>query len=142
MYGGTMVIYGGTGSRPGYGMKGGTLLVCGDAGRWAGQMTLGGQLIILGKAAQGIGESMYKGVIYVRDSEVENKLGSNCFVDELGADEKISLAELFTKYEVAADPLDLRAIRPLKSGRHNYVLFHPELEPEKAKKHLTGSGVK
>lgn len=139
MYGGTMVIYGGTGSRPGYGMKGGTLLVCGDAGRWAGQMTLGGRLIILGKVAPGIGESMYKGVIYVRDPEVENKLGSNCFVDELTASEKVDLAELFGKYGVDADPAGLRAVRPLTSGRHNYVLFAPELEPEKARKHLAGS---
>ncbi len=142
MGGGTLVIYGGAGSRPGYGMKGGTLLICGDAGRWAGQMTLGGQLIILGKVAPGIGESMYKGVIYVGDPDVENKLGSNCFVDELTADEKISLAELFAKYEVEADPASLKAIRPLTSGRHNYVLFSPELEPEKAMKHLAGSGAK
>ena len=141
MNGGTLVIYGGAGSRPGYGMKGGTMLICGDAGRWAGQMTTGGRLIILGKVAQGIGESMYKGVLYVRDSEVANKLGSNCFVDELTADEKISLAELFSQYGVEADPSTLKAVRPLSSGRHNYVLFSPELEPEKAKKHLVGSGL-
>jgi glutamate synthase domain-containing protein 3 len=139
MYGGTLVIYGGTGSRPGYGMKGGTLLVCGDAGRWAGQMTLGGRLIILGKVAKGIGESMYKGVIYVREAEVESKLGSNCFVDDLNEKERSSLAELFAKYHVAADPSEMKAIRPMTSGRHNYVLFEPELTPEKARKFATGA---
>jgi glutamate synthase domain-containing protein 3 len=139
MYGGTLVIYGGTGSRPGYGMKGGTLLVCGNAGRWAGQMTLGGRLIILGTVQKGIGESMYKGVIYTGDPDVESKLGSNCFVDELTADEKISLAELFSSYGVEADPGTLKAVRPMTTGRHNYFLFDPDLEPERARKYATGA---
>ena len=139
MYGGTLVVYGGAGSRPGYGMKGGTLLICGDAGRWAGQMTLGGRLIILGKVAPGIGESMYKGVIYVRDPDAGSKLGSNCFIDGLNAEETGSLSELFAAYGIDADPGDLKAIRPLTSGRHSYVLFNPKLEPEKARKHLLRS---
>ena len=139
MYGGTLVIYGGAGSRPGYGMKGGTLIICGDAGRWAGQMTLGGQLIILGKVAQGIGESMYKGVIYVKDPQAGEKLGSNCFLDEISEEEKEWLSAVFSTYGIEADSGELKAIRPLTSGRHNYVLYKPKLEPEKAKKHLVGS---
>ena len=135
LYDGTIVIYGGTGNRPGYGMKGGTLLVCGDAGGWAGQMTLGGRLIILGKVAAGLGESIYKGVIYVKDPDVEEKLGSNCFVDSLTEEEISSLSELFGKYGVDQDASELKAVRPMTTGRHNYVLFDPQLEPEKARKY-------
>lgn len=129
-YGGTMVIYGGTGSRAGYGMKGGTIIVCGSAGRWAGQMTLGGRLVLLGSVGKQVGESMYKGVIYTRDPEVETKLGGNVFIDSLEADEITELNELFVKYDIDAKAEELRAIRPLTTGRHTYVLFKPELKPE------------
>jgi len=130
-YGGTMVIYGGTGSRVGYGMKGGTIIVCGSAGRWAGQMTLGGKLVILGKLGKQVGESMYKGVIFVQDEEVEDKLGGNVYLDSITENEKAELKELFEKYKIDADPGRLRAIRPSVTGRHKYVLFKPELRPER-----------
>lgn len=128
-YGGTMVIYGSTGSRVGYGMKGGTIIVCGSAGRWAGQMTLGGRLILLGRVGKQLGESMYKGVIYARNEQLEEKLGGNVFVDALSPQEIQELRELFAKYEIVADPESFKAIRPLTTGRHNYVLFRPELKP-------------
>lgn len=125
--GGTMVVYGGTGSRVGYGMKGGTIIVCGNAGRWAGQMTLGGTLILLGKVGMQVGESMYKGVIYVQDEEVKDKLGGNVYLDSLKEEETGNLKELFEKYEIKADPGRFQAIRPAVTGRHTYVLFNPQL---------------
>lgn len=129
-YGGTMVIYGNTGSRAGYGMKGGTIIVCGSAGRWSGQMTLGGKLVILGKVGKQIGESMYKGVILVRDKEAGENLGQNVFLDKITEPEMQELAGLFEQYEIKADPEEFKAIRPLATGRHSYVLFEPRLNPE------------
>lgn len=134
LYGGTMLIKGSTGSRVGYGMKGGTIIVCGTAGRWAGQMTLGGKLILMGDAGKQIGESMYKGVIYVRDVEAGSNLGGNVFMDNLTAEEQETLQEIFEKYELDADPQEFSAIHPLTTGRHTYVLFKPELKPELARK--------
>jgi glutamate synthase domain-containing protein 3 len=140
--GGTIVVYGSAGSRVGYGMKNGTIIVCGSAGRWAGQMTTGGQLIILGEVGKEIGESMYKGVIYIQDPEVETKLGGNVRLDDLAAAEREKLEVLFTRYGIAADPLRFRAIRPLTSGRHTYTLFKPELHPELSKKYsMSGNEV-
>jgi len=127
-YGGTMVIYGNTGSRVGYGMKGGTIIVCGSAGRWSGQMTLGGRLIILGKMGKQIGESMYKGVIFVRDREAGKKLGGNVYLDTIHEEEARELKSLFEKYAIAANPEEFQAVRPLAAGRHTYVLFKPELK--------------
>lgn len=134
LYGGTMVIYGSTGSRVGYGMKGGTIIVCGTAGRWAGQMTLGGKLVLLGSTGKQVGESMYKGVIYAADKDIESKLGGNVFVDALNEEEITELNELFGKYGIEAKAEDLKAIRPLTTGRHTYVLFKPELKPEEARR--------
>ncbi len=82
---------------------------------------------------------MYKGVIYVKDPDVESKLGSNCFVDSLEDEEIESLSQVFTEYDIESDPRELKAIRPLKTGRHNYVLFNPKIEPEKARKNLVRS---
>ena len=129
-YGGTMVIYGSAGSRLGYGMKGGTIVVCGSAGRWAGQMTLGGKLVILGSAGKQLGESMYKGVIFFRDSEAENNLGGNVFVDKITEKEIDELGSLFDKYDIDAKPGGFKAVRPVLTGRHSYTLFKPELKPE------------
>lgn len=126
-YGGTMVIYGGTGSRVGYGMKGGTIIVCGSAGMWAGQMTMGGKLIILGKVGKKIGESMYEGVIFTRDKDVESKIGGNVYVDKIKENEKEELEKLFTKYNINANASEFKAIRPSPTGRHKYVLFNPQL---------------
>jgi glutamate synthase domain-containing protein 3 len=140
--GGTMVIYGSAGSRVGYGMKNGTIIVCGSAGRWAGQMTTGGQLIILGQVGKEIGESMYKGVIYIRDPEVATKLGGNVRLDDLAAAEQEKLQVLFTRYQIEAEPGNFRAIRPLTSGRHTYTLFKPDLHPELSKKYsISGNEV-
>ncbi|WP_368490992.1 glutamate synthase [Clostridium sp. BJN0013] len=126
-YGGTMVIYGGTGSRVGYGMKGGTIIVCGSAGMWAGQMTLGGKLIILGKVGKKIGESMYKGVIFTQDKDVENKIGGNVYVDNTTEEEKGELNQLFIRYDIKTDADNFKAIRPSSTGRHKYILFKPQL---------------
>lgn len=126
-YGGTMVVYGSAGSRLGYGMKGGAIIVCGSAGRWAGQMTLGGKLIILGEVGKQVGESMYKGVIFVRDQDAQSKLGGNVYLDSIQEKESQELLALFTKYHIEADPGSFQAIRPVKTGRHQYVLFKPEL---------------
>jgi glutamate synthase domain-containing protein 3 len=140
--GGTMVIYGNVGSRVGYGMKNGTIIVCGTAGRWAGQMTTGGELIILGKVGKQIGESMYKGVIYVQDPEVDAKLGGNVRLDALTETEQARLSELFKRYKIAGEPQKFRAIRPLTSGRHTYTLFKPDLHPELSNKnHINGNEV-
>ena len=133
-YGGAMVIYGGTGSRVGYGMKGGTIIVCGPAGRWAGQMTLGGRLILLGSVGKQVGESMYKGVIYAKAGEIEGNLGGNVFVDNLSKDEEKELNELFGMYGIPASAGDLKAVRPLTTGRHTYILFDPVLKPELSNK--------
>lgn len=139
-YGGTMIIRGNAGSRVGYGMKGGTIVVCGSAGRWAGQMTLGGKLVILGQVGKQVGESMYKGVIFARDSAVRDNLGGNVFIDNLTDSEKEELDSLFEKYNINAAATELVAIRPLTTGRHKYVLFNPELKPELARKNLTAEG--
>lgn len=133
-YGGTMVIYGGTGSRVGYGMKGGTIIVCGSAGRWAGQMTLGGKLVLLGKVGKQVGESMYKGVIFIQDKDVKDNLGGNVYLDSIKESEAEELKELFTRYDISANPANFQAIRPSTTGRHKYILFNPELKPELAKK--------
>lgn len=133
-YGGTMVVYGNAGSRAGYGMKGGTIIVCGSAGRWSGQMILGGKLIILGSVGKRIGESMYRGVIFVRDKEAPNKLGGNVYISTLQEHEKVELRDLFTKYQIDADPEEFQAIRPMTTGRHSYTLFDPQLKPNEARK--------
>ncbi|TYQ17950.1 UNVERIFIED_CONTAM: Glutamate synthase domain 3 [Acetivibrio alkalicellulosi] len=136
LYGGTIVIRGSAGSRVGYGMKGGTIIVCGSAGRWAGQMTLGGKLILLGKVGKQLGESMYKGVIYIQDEEAKNNLGGNVFIDKITPTEVDELNTLFKKYDIDAKGENFVAIRPMTTGRHTYVLFNPDLTPEKARKEL------
>lgn len=135
--GGTMIIRGNVGSRVGYGLKGGTIVVCGSAGRWAGQMTLGGRLVILGKVGKQVGESMYKGVIFARDPEVKENLGGNVFIDCPTQTEKEELDSLFNKYDIDASPGEFAAIRPMTTGRHQYVLFEPELKPELSRKNQT-----
>lgn len=134
LYGGTIVIKGNTGSRVGYGMKGGTIIVCGSAGRWAGQMTLGGRLILMGKVGKQVGESMYKGVIYTRDPNTEANLGGNVFLDDLGRKEQEELDRLFAEYSLNASAGEFRAIRPLTTGRHTYILFKPDLRPEMSRR--------
>ena len=138
--GGDIVIYGNTGSRIGYGMKGGNIIVCGDAGRWAAQMAMGGNLIVLGKMGNKIGESMYRGKIFTQDLESKNKLGGNVFYDDITEEEKDMLKDLFEKYEVHAEPKDFKVVRPSLSGRHEYVLFKPDLKPELAKKYSMKKG--
>jgi methylamine---glutamate N-methyltransferase subunit B len=130
--GGTMVIYGSAGSRLGYGMKGGTIIVCGKSGRWTGQMTMGGTLVLLGQVGEQLGESMYKGVIFTRDAEAQAKLGGNVFIDAVSSDEQTRLDALFSRYGIDAKGEEFRAVRPLGSGRHTYVLFKPDLKPEYA----------
>lgn len=137
--GGTMIIRGNVGSRVGYGLKGGTIVVCGSAGRWAGQMTLGGKLVILGKVGKQVGESMYKGVIFARDPEIKENLGGNVFIDGLTETEKAELDSLFKKYDINAAAGEFIAIRPMTTGRHQYVLFNPELKPELARKNQSCS---
>ncbi len=131
--GGTIVIYGSTGSRVGYGMKGGTILICGHAGRWAAQMSTGGNLVILGEIGQQTGESMYNGAVFTRDPQAPNKLGGNVFLDEIRQEEAAMLARLFDQYQVQAEPAEFKVIRPVVSGRHKYVLFKPALKPEAKK---------
>ncbi|MDR0197693.1 MAG: glutamate synthase [Oscillospiraceae bacterium] len=133
--GGDIVVRGGTGSRVGYGMKGGNIIICGDAGRWAGQLAMGGNLIILGAADGAAGESMYGGVVFTADGDIEEKLGSNVYVDGITADEKTELAALFEKYAIDFDAAKLSAIRPKLVGRDDYRIFEPVLEPLGAKKY-------
>jgi glutamate synthase domain-containing protein 3 len=125
MVGGTILIKGHSGSRTGWGMKGGNLIVCGNAGMWSGKMTLGGRIIILGSVGQGIGESMYDGVIHVRDPQVEDKLGGNVMLIPISDKEKKKVAALFKKYGIEEGVDDLRSIVPKVYGRHEYVLFKP-----------------
>lgn len=138
--GGDIVIYGNTGSRVGYGMKGGNIIVCGGAGRWAGQMAMGGNLIVLGKMGDKIGESMYKGKIFTQDLDAKNKMGGNVFCDNITEEEQIMLKGLFEKYNIDAKPENFCVIRPSLSGRHEYVLFKPDLKPELAKKYSINRG--
>jgi glutamate synthase domain-containing protein 3 len=133
--GGNIVIYGNTGSRVGYGMKGGNIIVCGDAGRWGGIMAMGGELIVLGKIGEATGESMYSGKIFTRDPEAEGKMGGNVILDAIAEDEIEKLTALFKQYAIDADAKMFKVIRPMKTGRHAYQLFKPQLEPEKAKKY-------
>lgn len=132
--GGTIVVYGNTGSRVGYGMKGGSIIICGNAGAWAGIMAMGGDLIILGNVGEKIGESMYSGKIFTRDTEVDKKIGDNVYLDGINNDEIIELEKLFNKYNIDAKADEFRVIRPMKTGRHEYNLFKPQLKPQLAKK--------
>ncbi len=125
MVGGTIVIKGNSGSRAGWGMKGGTLLVCGDVGRWAGKMTLGGRIVILGSVGEGIGESMYNGIIHVRDPDADQKLGGNVKLVAIDEGEKTELSALFKKYGIEQGVDDFKSIVPRVYGRHEYVLFKP-----------------
>ena len=125
MVGGTILIKGHSGSRTGWGMKGGNLIVCGNAGMWSGKMTLGGRIIILGSVGQGIGESMYDGVIHVRDPQVDDKLGGNVMLIPISEEEKKEVAALFKKYGIEEGVDDFRSIVPKVYGRHEYVLFKP-----------------
>ncbi|ADQ13693.1 glutamate synthase [Halanaerobium hydrogeniformans] len=137
--GGTIVVYGNVGSRVAYGMKGGTTIVCGSAGMWAGKMILGGRLIILGEIGREVGESMYKGVIYLKDKAAESKLGGNVFIDDLKAAEITEINQLFASYDIDAEASELKALRPLTSGRHQYQLFEPDLKAEAARKYCSKS---
>jgi glutamate synthase domain-containing protein 3 len=125
MVGGTIVVKGHSGSRTGWGMKGGNLIVCGNVGMWSGKMTLGGRMIFLGSVGQGIGESMYDGVIHVRDPEVEGKLGGNVKLVAITDSEKLEVAALFKKYGIEQGVDDFRSIVPKVYGRHEYFLFKP-----------------
>ncbi|OOP72776.1 glutamate synthase [Clostridium beijerinckii] len=138
--GGDIVIYGNTGSRVGYGMKGGNIIVCGSAGRWAGQMAMGGNLIVLGKMGDKIGESMYEGKIFTQDLDAKNKMGGNVFYDDITEEEQAKLKELFKKYNIDAEAKNFHVIRPSLTGRHEYVLFKPDLKPELAKKYSAKKG--
>ncbi len=125
MVGGTILIKGHSGSRTGWGMKGGNLIVCGNVGMWSGKMTLGGRMVFMGSVGQGIGESMYDGVIHVRDPEAEDKLGGNVMLVAIKDQEKKEVEALFKKYGIEADVKDFRSIVPKVYGRHEYVLFKP-----------------
>ncbi len=125
MIGGALLIKGSTGSRAGFGMKGGDLIICGDCGRWTGQMTLGGRIVILGDVGQGLGESMYRGLIHTRDPQAREKMGGNVEFHTISDEEAASLAELFKKYDIDADPAQFSSLRPMLSGRHSYTLFNP-----------------
>jgi glutamate synthase domain-containing protein 3 len=125
MVGGTIVIKGHSGSRTGWGMKGGNLIVCGNVGMWSGKMALGGRMIFLGSVGQGIGESMYDGVIHVRDPKAGDKLGGNVMLVAITEKEKKEVAALFEKYGIEQDVDDFRSIVPKVYGRHDYVLFKP-----------------
>ncbi|TVQ96515.1 MAG: glutamate synthase [Desulfovibrionales bacterium] len=127
MIGGTIVVHGNTGGRTGLGMKGGDLLVLGSTGRWCGQMTMGGRIVILGEVGAGLGESMYRGLIHVRDPQAEAKLGGNVEFHPISADEVESLAQLFATHGVQADPKSFMSVRPMTSGRHHYTIFNPQL---------------
>ena len=137
--GGTIVVHGNVGSRLGYGMKGGTTIVCGSAGMWAGQMILGGRLIVLGEVGREVGESMYKGVIYLKDKAVEAKLGGNVFIDHLNKEEIKEINQLFSHYGINEEASKLQALRPLTSGRHQYELFEIDLQAEEARKYSSKS---
>ncbi len=123
--GGTVVVRGNTGSRAAFGMKGGNLIVCGEVGMRSGQMTLGGRMIFLGKVGADIGESMYNGVIHVRDPEVENRLGGNVTLQPISSQEEQEVAALFEKYGIDQDAGKLQSIVPKVYGRHDYVMFKP-----------------
>ena len=125
MVGGTILIRGHSGSRTGWGMKGGNLIVCGNVGMWSGKMTLGGRIIVLGTVGQGIGESMYDGVIHVRDPQAKDKLGGNVMLVDMEEDEKKEVAALFNKYGIEAQVGDFKSIVPKVYGRHEYVMFKP-----------------
>ncbi len=125
MVGGTIVIKGHSGSRTGWGMKGGNLIVCGNVGMWSGKMALGGRMIVLGSVGQGVGESMYDGVIHVRDPKAGDKLGGNVMLVAITDKEKKQVAALFEKYGIEQDVDEFRSIVPKVYGRHDYVLFKP-----------------
>lgn len=127
MIGGTIVVQGNTGGRAGLGMKGGDLLILGSTGRWCGQMTMGGRIVILGEVGPGLGESMYRGLIHVRDPEAGSKLGGNVEFHPISSSEAGSLAELFAAHGVDADPGGFMSVRPMTSGRHSYTIFNPQL---------------
>jgi glutamate synthase domain-containing protein 3 len=125
MAGGTVLVRGHSGSRTGWGMKGGNLIVCGNVGMWSGKMALGGRMIVLGSVGRGIGESMYDGVIHVRDPEAEDKLGGNVMLVPISDGEKKQVEALFKKYGIEEGVDDLRSIVPKIYGRHEYFLFKP-----------------
>lgn len=130
MIGGTVLVLGSTGSRAGMGMKGGDLIVKGDVGRWCGQMTMGGRITILGKVGPGLGESMYRGLIHVRDPEAKAKLGGNVEFHPISAEEAAALGALFSRHDIDADPNEFSSVRPMTSGRHSYTLFNPCCTPK------------
>ena len=74
---------------------------------------------------QGIGESMYDGIIHVRDPDVEQKLGGNVKVEPISDDEKEIVEGLFKQYGIEQGVDDFRSIVPKTYGRHEYVLFKP-----------------
>jgi glutamate synthase domain-containing protein 3 len=128
MIGGAIVVRGNTGSRAGLGMKGGDLVICGSTGRWCGQMTMGGRIVVLGEVGPSLGESMYRGLIHVRDPQAEKKLGGNVEFHPISGEEAESLARLFTEYAIDADPQEFMSVRPMTSGRHTYTIYNPNLE--------------
>ncbi len=131
--GGTIVIRGNAGSRAGLGMKGGDLVICGSTGRWCGQMTMGGRIVVLGEVGPGLGESMYRGLIHVRDPHAESKLGGNVEFHTISDEEAASLQSLFAAYAIDADPREFMSVRPMTSGRHSYTIFNPKLDEAHAR---------
>jgi len=131
--GGTIMIYGNTGSRCGYGMKGGNIIVGGNCGRWAAYMSTGGNMVVLGNLGEKTGESMYKGRVFTRDKDAESKIGGNVFLDTITDDEIKMLDDMFEKYGLDAKGSEFKVIRPVLSGRHNYVLFNPVIDIDSKK---------
>jgi glutamate synthase domain-containing protein 3 len=82
-------------------------------------------MVVLGTVGTGIGESMYDGVIHVRDPQAGEKLGGNVMLVDIADGEKKEVAALFEKYGIEADPGDFKSIVPKVYGRHEYELFKP-----------------
>ncbi|MFW6250002.1 MAG: glutamate synthase [Alkalispirochaetaceae bacterium] len=134
MAGGSLIIHGNAGSRLAYAMKGGTILVDGCVGRWCAQMTLGGSVVITGDIAEGAGESMYRGKLFLNRRASAGSLGSNVCLTPLEPGEREWLEELFETHNVRSAASSFQVVRPLTTGRHNYVLFDPDLTSQGPKR--------
>jgi len=110
-YGGVLVVYGDAGDAVGQILKGATVIVNGCAGDSIGLYMVGGDIIIVGDAGKLVGDWMIRGCIYVGGNY--DSLGNNAKETELTSEDVNKLSNLFSKYDVKADPLKFKKIVPV-----------------------------
>lgn len=110
-YEGTIVVYGNAGNGIGQLNKGGLILIDGNIGNLAGLYMLSGDIIITGNTGADTGDWMIGGTIYVGGTY---KTGTNAKINQIDAEDKQKLKEIFDIYKIDANIDNFTKIEPKK----------------------------